>query len=774
MAQKAPAKFDASIPLDPAPQKFGDDLPIDSGDGTTSTPPSTGNVTPPTDRQRFLNPELYPVGAPGEGVGTNLKNLAQRGGVGIFQLANAVAHPIQTFGSMVSSVAPEPVLNTLNTAQQLRFPGSTPIFHPNTPNPVEQGYKAVQPGGWQAAANVAPVAGQALAGGALAEAGPAMLGDMGALARKGAAILSDTTPKVLTRKGGIVPEAQAANAVAKEVAAKSDLDNAQSHLSDTQAALDEAKGRELAYNQSLQAKADQISAKDTTEATGQQADYAQQVKDTQAKNAATTQKAEADFAKAQQDFFQKQAQHQQKAAATLTQNQKLLADHQKAVTDQQTLQNQLNENEQGAKVDLKKVEQRVHGEANQLYEDLKPQLEKIEADPETVAEIHDDANDLVDFAGGAPPLLEKLKNALKGGNSLTYGDLDAFRSAIGRQMSKGNLPGNTYYIYQRMLEGDPASGTTGIIDEMQRIADDQGLTDQANQARASWRTWAESFRDRSSPLRNIISDPEAHGLLKSMRGQQSYLDRLRAFGPDGDDLADRIQNDLNSAQQGKAQFTTYGHIKIPEPKSPTLGAVADFAQPAPQFNAPVQTPVPSAPQSLLASGSPMERAAQSVKMPERPNFPDRPAPAPVDLQSIAPADIQTAKAGALANRANSIRTKGGGFATTIVALDAIRHVIGAFRGDIAANLGDIGLDIGARVAYGAGKGAIANLLEKPEVIQFLTKPRPQDVAMIPPELARDMGPVLDEAKRQGIKISPAVTAAIAGAAPTKWYNDQNQ
>jgi hypothetical protein len=135
-------------------------------------PPVTtpmGELRPLTDRERFLDPELYPVGAKGEGVGENIHNLAQRAGVGVFQFANAVVHPRQTLAGLEAGVVPEPVVKQANRVVDLvnKLPGMkylTTKLPENSENPVESGYKAVQPGGWQAAGAVAPLAGQALAG----------------------------------------------------------------------------------------------------------------------------------------------------------------------------------------------------------------------------------------------------------------------------------------------------------------------------------------------------------------------------------------------------------------------------------------------------------------------------------------------------------------------------------------------------------------------------------------------------------------------------------
>jgi hypothetical protein len=159
--------------------------------GSASTVPApTNTIRPLADQERFSDLNLYPVGVKGEGVGENLKNLAQRGGVGIYQLAQAAMNPGATVRGMVSSVLPDPIINLLNKLPGPASGKSQPI-PTGTPNPLEQAYKALQPGGWQAAGNVAPVAGQALATAGVGEAAPAIALDILKYAKAVAPKLAD-------------------------------------------------------------------------------------------------------------------------------------------------------------------------------------------------------------------------------------------------------------------------------------------------------------------------------------------------------------------------------------------------------------------------------------------------------------------------------------------------------------------------------------------------------------------------------------------------------
>ena len=150
-------------------------------------------------------------------MGENLHNIAQRAGVGVFQFADALTHPRQTVAGMLSSVLPEPVVKGVNNVVDLenKIPGAhylTTKLPEGTENPVKSAYDAVRPGGITAVGNVAPTAGQILAGGVLGEAGPAIAGDVrGVSEGVGNAVrrFAGTGPKVTAK---LVEDMKAANA----------------------------------------------------------------------------------------------------------------------------------------------------------------------------------------------------------------------------------------------------------------------------------------------------------------------------------------------------------------------------------------------------------------------------------------------------------------------------------------------------------------------------------------------------------------------------------
>lgn len=485
-------------------------------------------------------------------------------------------------------------------------------------------------------------------------------------------------------------------------------------------------------------KAGEINTEDQTEVAGMKNKDKLAADKHAADSKAALDKAKADHEAAQKEYFRKQSEHKAETAKTEAENTRLTGEHKAATEQHSKLQSSLNDSERAAKVELKDVEDRVHTDADQLYKDLKPKLQDEDADPETVSKVVNHGIDNMSTAEAKPPLLEKLEKAAKT-DGLTYGILDDFRSKIGNAMRKGGLSGTTYAIYEKMLEGDPEEEIPGIIDDMGRIAKEKGLSEEADTARASWRSWAEAFRDRASPLRSILKDPEEHGLMGSMRGQQSYLARLRAFGKDGAALADKIEQGLNIAQSSKAKFSPYGTIEVPKPTPPTLGEVKPFAERAPEYKAPESKPAPKPSQSLLTSGSAEERAQAKVGKPT----------------TIGTEEMTDANKESMAAKEKRVRTGYAPIVSTGLFIDAIRSAM-------EGNLGHAAIDVAARGAYEIGKQGFAKLLRNPNVIETLTRPSAAQIAEIPPEMRGNIKLLAEEAQKQGIKVDPRL-AALVGA-----------
>ena len=123
------------------PAQGGDPFAAIAEGGGQSAPAPPGELRKPTQRERFEM--TYPVGVKGEGVGENVKNIANNVGVGMWQ---TIAHPIKTAESMVASITPGLTeLNAYRKAHGLPVSAESEQFAA-TPNPLKGAYQMLTGG----------------------------------------------------------------------------------------------------------------------------------------------------------------------------------------------------------------------------------------------------------------------------------------------------------------------------------------------------------------------------------------------------------------------------------------------------------------------------------------------------------------------------------------------------------------------------------------------------------------------------------------------------
>lgn len=134
-------------------------------------------------------------------------------------------------------------------------------------------------------------------------------------------------------------------------------------------------------------------------------------------------------------------------------------------------------------------------------------------------------------------------------------------------------------------------------------------------------------------------------------------------------------------------------------------------------------------------------------------------PTTATTKTIDAGDVKGAKAESMRKRADWIENRG-----TWVATWPLFHVMSSIMRGELGDLGRAGVEGAA--TYGAVRG-IAGIMRNPKVIEFLTKATPDDVAQIPQDLRGSFPDIVQAAQKQGIKVSPALIAATAGAGSTQ-------
>lgn len=310
---------------------------------------------------------------------------------------------------------------------------------------------------------------------------------------------------------------------------------------------------------------------------------------------------------------------------------------------------------------------------NQKYSGVNEQVSHLPADMEGIHELYQDASNAIGEAQSEPSVLTRLGKVLEHGDALTYKDEQALYSELGKELSKGTLPGGTYHAYDLLHEGLGA--------DMQRIADSQGLGAELADARNYWRRMKQAFGKPHNPT--DVASSVLRSQSPEMAEQGETANRIRLLGS----FDPEIPKAFSDLQEARAK-------------------------------------------------------AKGV-----------PSPAPGETTKIGPEEVRGAKADSLQTRAERIRSGGKKLANYGLGLKAMWDL---YQG----NIGHLGEDVATGVAAYKTMDWIAQALERPSVVEFLTKPTPRDIAEIPPELRSQFPTIMKEAKARGIKIDPRITAVL--------------
>jgi hypothetical protein len=360
---------------------------------------------------------------------------------------------------------------------------------------------------------------------------------------------------------------------------------------------------------------------------------------------------------------------------------------------------------------------------NEKYDAVKTVMDGVPARDDFYKEL---TSREIPGSKGQPSILKAMEAKAKSGKPVVYQDLQSDFSTLGNEISKGGLPGDVFDAYSDIHEA--------IGDEMQRLADSQG----------------EPIDTAKVPRKMVegkATDEPAYStdIGKAVYDARAYWRRMKqTFGK-----TKEMNDAATKAIGGGKDEAQENHIRL-------LGS---FDPQIPQLHSLVQTleakakslPKP-VPERVLMRNVAESRAAPPKLKLTPPEPPKPPAP-----RKVGPEDVRSAKAEAVANRADTFRNRGGGLASTFLVLDGIRN---AFHGNVAA----IGEDIGARAAFGAAKQSAARLLENPKVADWLSQATPRDVAQIPADLRGDFPNLVKAAQAKGIKVSPTLLgiAAVGG------------
>ncbi len=723
--------------------------------GASSAPAPPGELRKLTQRERFEM--TYPVGVKGEGVGENVKNIANNVGVGMWQ---TIAHPIKTAESMAASITPGLTeLNAYRKAHGLPVSAEDEQFAA-TPNPIKGAYQMLT--GGHAGEQIPQAVGSAIVMGRVVPSIEGAL-DLAPRAARGAAdAVAGTGPRVTK---ALVAKTVADNAADATEAAKENKLSADKYQTDAALAKHENTGRELAHIQDLKAEAEKIRNKDAGDAAKLKADHEKALSDAREHNARVAAKHKEAVARVQgenaagENTLQMRQQAEQTAqddAREYYKKENAVAAKSKAAEN--SAWSKWRGKMKGATMDggiiegqLKKLSQ-TSPEVERVLHQLTPRGDEVDpgssyalarkgiaADYDTMSPDDQARVDTeLDAAGFSPDTIEFDPQE---GKPISVDQVQRTNSIIQR------------YIRSNQFEG-PLLGEMKQVSKVLRNAVSQaseahGALGDLDAARVESIRHNQAFgRERPEP-RTVKGERERWANPEEKKAVQEE-ERIEAAAKTDPTLADAARK-ARASRDALKKFPSEDQLRKTQkqvPRPPSEGDLREGYRLKPE---------PTAPAPRLTSGSAEERAAQTVRQPERVPRPPQPPVRLAAPRKVGAEDVQAAKAEAVANRADTFRNRGGGLASTFLVLDGIRN---AFHGNVAA----IGEDIGARAAFGVAKQSAARLLENPKVANWLSQATPRDVAQIPADLRGDFPALVKAAQAKGIKVSPALLgiAAVSG------------
>lgn len=206
-------------------------------------------------------------------------------------------------------------------------------------------------------------------------------------------------------------------------------------------------------------------------------------------------------------------------------------------------QKELNDVSSRMDVAVEKARHDALEEGNKKYSAVNEKLNNMDADPDAIPSALGDAAEKIKGSLTEPPIFKDMLKRVDKGDSFTYEDLQGYYSELGKELSKGTLPGDIYTAYDTLHEN--------IGNEMQRIADENGQGAQLMDARNYWRRMKQTFGKSSDTIRDRASKA-VKGVNPDLIKQQASEYRTRllsSFDPSIEGLASRaksLQDEIKS------------------------------------------------------------------------------------------------------------------------------------------------------------------------------------------------------------------------------------
>ncbi len=311
----------------------------------------------------------------------------------------------------------------------------------------------------------------------------------------------------------------------------------------------------------------------------------------------------------------------------------------------------------------------------------------------------------------------------QGTRPISWNDLQGFYEETGAKIADGPQPGKGD-IYKAIQQVHQFVG-----DQMQQLADAQGVGPQHRAARAFYRDYMNTFHEPTGP--SSSGSPVAQALL----AKDPLVAANKFTGP--------------SADRGVADLGKY---------SPSLANLAQDLQ----RTAEAKVEVPSGGRKSVAADVPppkIKPVPAKPNLPLPPALPGPPADIPFRQPKLSPTRTISADDLQRANEA-SVQHRGSSAVGSLIRLSVVWpafHLLSDLMRGREVSPGGLA----AIPAAGATGMAIEEVLAHPGVKEFLTRPSRAQIAQIPLDLRGDMPNIVQAARSRGVPVSPLLAAYAA-------------
>ena len=320
------------------------------------------------------------------------------------------------------------------------------------------------------------------------------------------------------------------------------------------------------------------------------------------------------------------------------------------------------------------------------------------------------------------PLYEQLvrEGAIQPDQPMTFAFLQGVYTKLGRMMFRLKSTPGMGDVYKAVKSVHDTAGN-----EMQAMAEDAGVGDALTDAKNYWREMNETFYDKDSTVAKTLKrvgklDPGYYAEpFISGKSAQRGITAIERYDPH---LA-RLAQSIRQTHEQMSQLPKTAKV-APEPALPKTSAKA--------------TPEPPAPKELPSK--PEMKAPKKIAEPETPE---------IDVRQAKMKEVERLRKvvrGLSRYDLNRLTFMGLGSLTGFVTGGGVGAVLGG---------------VGAEALYFMGRRGMAVALDKPAVVEWLTRPQPGDVQILrqlPPEVQNavrvEFGEILKEQQAHSRDLKP--------------------